>query len=186
MESTASTLSPSQISASQKKTLTSQIVNKTLIQTASPTKVIIPTINLNSTVLALGKNLDGNMAVPNGKTNNVGWYKDGTIPGNIGSAVFDAHLFAAFSNLKKLKVGDDIYVVNTQNQQLHFVVTSTKNYSLQTLTPDTLFGQDGTRKLNLITCAGKLTANKSTYDHRLIVSANYVDSIPLLKIAQNI
>ena len=154
-------------------------------QVSFPNKVVIPSINLNSTVLSLGKSSDGNMAVPSGKTNNVGWYKDGTIPGDIGSAVLDAHVFAAFSNLKKIKTGDDIYIINNQNQKLHFIVTSTKTYPIKTLTSETLFGQDGTRKLNLITCAGKLTSDKSTYDHRLIVSATYVDKTTSKEIARN-
>lgn len=138
----------------------------------TPVEVIIPSINLDSKVLPVGTDKNGNMAVPSGSTKNVGWYKSGTPPGNVGTAVFDAHVFAAFDNLNNLKTGADIYVINNQSQKLHFVVSDTQTYALDTLSASTLFGQNGnTRELNLITCAGKLTPDKSTYDHRLIVFA---------------
>ena len=34
-----------------------------------------------------------------GTTSQVGWYKYGTLPGAIGNAVLDAHVFAAFANI---------------------------------------------------------------------------------------
>lgn len=144
---------------------------------SAPVRVIIPKIALNSKVKALGKDEDGNMAVPSGKTTDVGWYKYGTLPGNVGSAVLDAHVFAAFGNLKNLEPGDDIYVLNSQNQKLHFVVSAAKTYKLGELSSATLFGQIGqndTPHLNLITCAGKLTADRTTYDHRLVVFTTLV------------
>ncbi len=140
----------------------------------NPVRVIIPSLNLNSPVQAVGKDQNGNMAVPNGKTKNVGWYKYGTVPGNIGTSVFDAHVFAAFNSLKDLKPGDDIFVITDQNQKLDFKVSAANTYALASLSASTLFGQNGNiRELNLITCAGKLTADKSTYDHRLIVFTKF-------------
>ncbi len=158
----------------QKEEVITRAIDDISLKTSSPVKLIIPSINLNSKVLALGKGRDGNMEVPSGKTKDVGWYKEGTIPGEVGSAVLDAHVFAAFSDLKNLKSGDDIYVVNSEDQKLHFVVKDAKNYELKSLSTQTLFAENnGERRLNLITCAGNLTADKSTYDHRLIVFAEY-------------
>ncbi len=143
---------------------------------SAPVKVIIPAIGLNSSVLALGKDKTGNMEVPSGKTTNVGWYKYGTLPGNVGSAVLDAHVFAAFSKLNKLKVGDDIFVMTANNSILHFKVDLAKTYPLNSLSAATLFGQNDAKRLNLITCAGALTADHSTYDHRLIVFAKLIEA----------
>ena len=126
---------------------------------------------MSSKIRMLGKDKQGNMDVPQASTNDVGWYKDGTLPGEVGNAVIGAHVFAAFSKLKNVKLGDDIYILNNQNQKLHFIVADTKTYKLSTLTSETLFEQKDARRLNLITCAGKLTSDRSTYDRRLVVSA---------------
>ena len=136
-----------------------------------PVKLIIPSIKMSSKIRMLGKDKQGNMDVPQASTNDVGWYKDGTLPGEVGNAVIGAHVFAAFSKLKNVKLGDDIYILNNQNQKLHFIVADTKTYKLSTLTSETLFEQKDARRLNLITCAGKLTSDRSTYDRRLVVSA---------------
>ncbi len=114
------------------------------------------------------------MDVPDGDTKNVGWYSSGTVPGNVGSAVIDAHVFAAFAKLKNIKVGSDIYVETDSGQKLHFVVSEIKTYALKDVPTDLLFNRADTARLNLITCAGKLTADHSTYDHRLVVYATLV------------
>lgn len=127
-------------------------------------------MNLFSPIQGVGVNTIGNMDVPSGKTNNVGWYQYGTAPGNIGTAVLDAHNTAAFKHLHVMQPGDSIYVLTQSGKFLHFVVNKATTYSMKTLTSETLFSTNGTRKLNLITCAGGLLPD-GTADSRLIVSA---------------
>ncbi len=43
------------------------------LKASAPVQVIIPSIGLNSKVLGLGVGKDGNLEVPSGKTNNVGF-----------------------------------------------------------------------------------------------------------------
>src|SRR5262249_8162834 len=90
---------------------------------APPSKVSISSIGLTSAIQAVGVNSRGEMDVPNGNGNSVGWYEYGTVPGNVGSAVLDAHVFAAFSKLSDIKAGSDIYVTEGA-RTLHFVVQS--------------------------------------------------------------
>jgi sortase A len=139
-----------------------------------PTRLVIPAINLNSPVQHLGLNNKGEMDVPSGKTNNVGWYKHGTLPGQTGSAVMDAHVFAAFKNLKNLKVGEHIYVVNAQGETLDFVVRDSRVYPLSQVPAELLFNRADSQRLNLITCAGTFIQSAGTYDHRLVVYAELV------------
>ena len=136
-----------------------------------PVRLIIPSIKLDAPITPVGTNAKGEMDVPSGKTKNVGWYKDGTVPGENGTAVIDAHVFAAFSKLKNLKAGSDIYVVTATNERVHFVVGGAKTFTLNAITSRDLFGSDGAARLNLITCAGSLTKSKTTYEHRLVVYA---------------
>lgn len=140
-------------------------------------QLTIPSINLSSPIIAVGVTADGQMAVPSGNSNAVGWYKYGTEPGYSGSAVLDAHVFAAFEHLDQLRAGDDLYV-DWQGQRLHFVVRSTQLYLLANMdkaVARSIFNQTGGRYLNLITCAGKLTPDRSTYDHRLVIRTELVD-----------
>jgi sortase A len=140
-----------------------------------PVALSIPSIRLNVPVINVGINSKGEMDVPDGRTKNVGWYERGTIPGDMGSAVFDAHIYAAFKNLRYVKVGDDIYVTTKTGEIRHFRVESSIVYKLEQVPADRLFNADDDRHLNLITCAGKYVASRGTYDHRLIVYAVLVD-----------
>ena len=144
------------------------------VASQTPARLIIPKISLDDAIVPLGLDAQGNMAVPPGSTSNVGWYKNGTPPGSEGSAVLDAHVFAAFKNLSKLSVGDDLYVKEAGGGELHFKVESTQTYALADVPAETLFNRTGGKFLNLITCAGTYIPNQGTYDHRLVVYANLV------------
>lgn len=138
-----------------------------------PAWIYIPSINLFSFVEGMGIDHKGNMDVPSGRTNNVGWYKYGVQPGNIGTAVFDAHNTAAFKNLHAVLPGSDIYILTAQGKLLHFRTTRAETYSMTTLSPYTLFAATTSKQINLITCAGTLLPEGDA-THRLIVSAQLV------------
>jgi LPXTG-site transpeptidase (sortase) family protein len=142
----------------------------------TPTTLSIPSIKLTTKIIPVGVDSQGDMAVPSGSTNNVGWYDAGTLPGEYGSAVLDAHVFAAFKNLRYAKIGDDIYVTDANGTQRHFTVTDSRVYKLSDVPADLLFNKTGGQYLNLITCAGTYIPSIDTYDHRLIVYAQLVDN----------
>lgn len=141
---------------------------------ATPTRLVIPSIGMNAVIQGVGINAKGAMAVPSGTTKKVGWYKYGIVTGQAGSAVIDAHVFAAFSKLKYLKPGANVYVITANNTILHFVVTVAQTFALSTLSPQQLFRPTATSDLNLITCAGALLSDHVTYDQRLVVYTTLV------------
>ena len=145
-----------------------------VVKNAVPARLLIPSLGINAVVQGVGVNEKGEMAVPSGATSAVGWYKYGTAPGEIGSAVIDAHVFAAFSSLKNIKPGADVYVITADTKVLHFVVAQKKTYPIASLSSRQLFRKTASSDLNLITCAGSLTQDGSTYDHRLIVYTTLV------------
>ncbi len=140
----------------------------------NPVRLIIPSIGMDAPVEGVGINEKGEMDVPDGSTDTVGWYKGGPQPGAIGSTVFAAHVYAAFSDLRYVKPGSDIYVLTKDGSKLHFVVDDSRVYKLGELSPKILFGRHDAQRLNLITCAGSPTADGSTYDHRLVVYTRFV------------
>lgn len=144
-----------------------------VVNLTPPTGLIIPSIDLDSPVIPVGVNEKGEMDVPSGKTNKVGWYKGGVLPGERGSAVLDAHVYAAFSRLNELTPGSDIFV-QEGTETLHFVVDEVETYALSDVPRKRLFTQADKERLNLITCAGVYSEAAETYSHRLIVYATLV------------
>jgi sortase (surface protein transpeptidase) len=140
-----------------------------------PKRLVIPSLKLDVPIQAVGVNAKGEMAVPSGNSGAVGWYKNGTMPGNVGSAVLDAHVFAVFEDLKYLKIGSDIFVTTEGGTKLRFSVVDSRIYTLPELTSDMLFNRKDARRLNLITCAGTYIPSLGTYDHRLVVYAIFQD-----------
>ncbi len=140
----------------------------------APTRLEIPAIKLDAPVVGVGVNAKGEMDVPSGTTNQVGWYERGTMPGEVGSAVLDAHVYAAFKNLDQVERGDEVQVIRADGQTLHFKVTQTVRYPVASVPLDRLFNRTDGRHLNLITCAGTWSERLGTYSERLVVYAELV------------
>ena len=139
---------------------------------SKPTTLTIPSLGMKNPIIGVGTNSRGEMDVPSGATQNVGWYEYGTLPGTVGSAVIDAHVFAAFSKISKLVPGSILYVTDDSGAKLAFKVEEVETYALADVPADKLFNRnDGQPRLNLITCAGHLTPDHSTYDHRFVAYA---------------
>ncbi|HVV39349.1 MAG TPA: class F sortase [Candidatus Paceibacterota bacterium] len=134
----------------------------------------IPAIALDARVQSVGVSKSGNMAVPTNYTD-VGWYRGGTKPGDIGSAVINGHvdngfgLPAVFRHLTDLSVGSDIFIETAGGKELHFVVTDIETYAASDVPLDELFNRSDTARLNLITCAGEWLPDRQAYDHRTVV-----------------
>ena len=144
-----------------------------------PVTLRIPKININAKIQQTGVNAKGNMGVPTNYSD-VAWYKHGTIPGQIGSAVIDGHvdnglgLSGVFKNLNKLVAGDDIYVATKTGRELHFVVQSVNSYPYKSVPLDALFSRTDDARLNLITCGGTWVKSDKTYDQRFVVYTRLV------------
>ncbi len=148
-------------------------------KTGLPVRLIIPKIKVNASVEDMGLTVTGEMDVPNNVVN-VGWYKYGTIPGNLGSSVIDGHLDGpkgepgVFANLNKLSNGDTLSIVNDKGETISFVVKNSKIYN-QNDHPDEVFNSVDASHLNLITCTGAWDKNINRFSKRLVVFADKVN-----------
>jgi sortase A len=146
-----------------------------------PSRLEIPSVNIDAKVLQVGVGVSGNMAVPPNFID-VGWYKYGTIPGQLGSAVIDGHvdnglaLDGVFKHLGDVQINDDIYIVTNGGARRHFIVTDIQAYPYTDVPTDLIFNQADSARLNLITCEGAWVQGKKTYDHRLVVFAQLAQS----------
>ena len=171
-------------------TPTGEVASSTLERTAPalhasaaslPYRLIIPSLNINAGVQKVGVKADGSMGTPSNFTD-VAWYKYGTIPGQVGSAVIDGHvdnglsLAGVFKHLVDIKVGDDVYVEQANGNKLHFKVTDIETYPYIGAPTEKIFTQTDAARLNLITCEGAWVQSGKTYDHRLVVYTKLVST----------
>jgi hypothetical protein len=147
-----------------------------------PTELSVPALGLNVAVGRLGLQSDGEVEVPT-TTHTVGWFDEGAMPGQIGSAVILGHVDSylgpgIFFELKTLKANDVINVTLVDGAVTHFRVSRVVQYA-KTVFPDKLvFGSHGTRSLQLVTCGGPFDsatghylANVVVFSHLMSVSS---------------
>ncbi|MES2215816.1 MAG: class F sortase [Patescibacteria group bacterium] len=145
-----------------------------------PRQIFIPSINLNSKIVDIGTTTDGNLGVPV-DFGSVGWYKYGTIPGEIGTAVFDAHndngalIPGPFKHLHEVKSGDSIYITSADGAIRKFVVADLQAYPLGQFPSDLVFYDKSGALIKIITCYGTFIPSENTYDQRLIVTGRLVN-----------
>jgi LPXTG-site transpeptidase (sortase) family protein len=146
-----------------------------------PSTLLIPALGVNAKVQALGITKKGNMGAPSNFTD-VSWFKLGTVPGQVGSAVMAGHednalsLDGVFKHLEDLKTGDDVYVVRKDGKKLHFKVVDKKIYPYNLTGPELekVYNADDAARLNLITCTGNWVQSIKTNDKRLVVFTKLV------------
>jgi sortase A len=146
---------------------------------ATPSKLRIPSIDVDAKVQQVGLTKTGAMGIPTNFTD-VAWYKHGPIPGEVGSAVIDGHvdnglgLKGVFKNLKNLEAGDTIYVDDKNGTTSAFIVIDVKEYPYKEAPAEEIFYEPERRLLRLITCGGKWIRSAQTYETRVVVTAEYV------------
>jgi sortase (surface protein transpeptidase) len=147
---------------------------------SEPTKLSIPKLNLETDFEApLGLQPDNSIEVPDSYTQ-VGWYKFGPTPGEVGPAVILGHVDsyegpAVFFSLGQLEVGDDIYVTRADGSTAHFKVSEMER-NLQAAFPTVkVYGDINHAGLRLVTCSGSFDKGQQRYSHNLIVYAKLVE-----------
>jgi hypothetical protein len=164
-----------------------------------PLALVIPSIAVDSPLLAVGMTAKAAMSAPEGGANSrdwsdTFWYRGSAVPGAVGTATIAGHIddrfgdYAVFGRLAQLVRGDRIYVRNTKTGfSEQFVVTSSHAYTIaqsETLPVlDLIYGsgpprglapqpsRDGLAHLSLVTCAGQWLPALDTHSERLVVSA---------------
>ena len=151
---------------------------------SSPVRLRIPAIGVDAHVQSVGLAWQGtgDMGIPTNFTD-VGWYKDGPLPGAPGSAVIDGHLDgkdvpqAVFYNLGKLRAGDLVEVEGEDGKTLQFRVLETKLYDYNAPTTDVFSSDVSKSRLNLITCAGDWDKSQKLYNKRVVVFTELVPNV---------
>ena len=118
----------------------------------------------------------GQMDVPR-NVRDVGWYRFGPSPGEMGSAVLAAHVDlrsqgpGVFFNLKELEPGALIMVTFDDGSKEWFETKARNTYQKDELPLEVVFSRQGAPVLTLITCGGGFSASEQTYDSNVVAYA---------------
>ncbi|MFE3765629.1 class F sortase [Streptomyces sp. NPDC059104] len=144
-----------------------------------PDRITIPDIKVDAPLDAVGLDDKGVMREPDfAKPDDAAWYKEGPTPGEPGAAAIVGHMDtpevpeAVFFNLKRLKKDERIEVHRTDGTTAVFAVDSVDTFEKAAFPTEKVYGDThGTAGLRLITCGGRLTADRH-WDSNVVVFAH--------------
>jgi len=139
-----------------------------------PIRLIIPTVNVDSSIEYVGVASDGTMEVTNSPIN-VAWFKFGPRPGENGSSVIAGHygwkngIPAVFDNLHEIQKGDKLYIEDDNGVTVTFVVREVRSYDPKADASNVFGSSDGKAHLNLVTCDGPWNRTLKSRPSRIVV-----------------
>lgn len=139
-----------------------------------PRSLRIPAIGVASRLLGLGLQPDGTVEVP-GDPDAAGWFDQGTLPGQPGSAVILGHVDsrrgpAVFYRLRELVRGDRILVRLSDATTARFTVVRVATYPNADFPARRVYaGTPGRPTLNLVTCGGRYLPAAGGYQANVVV-----------------
>jgi hypothetical protein len=149
------------------------------IDAAEPRRVSVPAVGIAAPVVPRG--LDAAGAVdppPLDSPQTVGWYGDGTEPGEPGAALLVGHVDtetkpAVFYGLSAARPGEKIEVTRADGFVAEFTIDDVKVFSRDRFDPQKVYGprQEGRAELRLITCGGTFDRVAGTYTANVVVYA---------------
>ncbi|HVF69590.1 MAG TPA: class F sortase [Xanthomonadales bacterium] len=146
-----------------------------------PQTILIPKININAVVEAGGIDSEKKPVLPT-EPDNVVWYNLGPKPGEVGSSVLSGHWDretgapAVFYDLKKLEIGDEITIEDSENQKFTFTVTKKVDYPFDKVPLQEVYAASTDKQLlNLITCAGTWNPETKLYSSRTVIYTELTD-----------
>lgn len=145
-------------------------------EVVTPTRLVVPTLDIDAPIEALGIDENGKMDIP-GNVTDVGWYRHGSLPGEEGSAVLAAHVDLAgsgpgvFFHLDTLEPGDIFMISMSDGSASSYTVESAERVPKSSLDVDTLFDAAGDPVVRLVTCGGAFDRSIRSYSDNVIVTA---------------
>ena len=144
------------------------------VPVADPVRVVIPAIEVDADLVAVGLNPDQSMEVPD--FGEAGWYEPGPRPGEPGPAVIAAHVDSVagpdvFFRLTDLAPGDEITVEHADGARSNFTVRDAEQQHKDDLPVERIWNDTDATVLRLITCGGEFDEQRRSYESNVIVYA---------------
>ncbi|MER5730029.1 class F sortase [Streptomyces sp. NPDC002138] len=142
-----------------------------------PRRIRIPAIRVDAPLTGLGLEADGSIeAPPPGRRELAGWYRDGTTPGSVGTAVIAGHVDTAtgpavFYRLGALRRGALIEVTREDGRTAVFTVHAVEVYDARAFPDRLVYGPAPRAELRVITCGGAFSP-RTGYQGNVVVFAH--------------
>jgi hypothetical protein len=145
---------------------------------ATPVRLRIPALHVDSAVQDLGLQADGTVAVPK-RTDVAGWYERGPRPGQPGPAVILGHVDShtgpgIFINLSTVRRGALVRVDLADGSTVMFRVTRVERVSKTRFPTDLVYAPTLDPTLRLVTCGGSFDRSRGSYRDNVIAFADQV------------
>ncbi len=144
--------------------------------TATPVRVSIPAIGVESSLEDLHRGAGGELEPPV-DWDSAGWFSDGIVPGAVGPSVIAGHVdsptsAAVFFRLDELVAGDEVHVRMSDGSTRTFTVDRSERAAKAAFPTSDVYGTTPTPQLRLITCDGTFDTATGHYTDNLIVFAD--------------
>lgn len=156
-----------------------------LLPAANPTSISIPALKVQSSLLRLGRNIDGSLKVPPlERDSKASWFNGSPQPGTLGPSIILGHIDSAaygpaiFFRLGALKPGDQVMVARADHTVAVFRIDRVVEYPKAQFPLHTVFGNINYAGLRLITCGGKFDPSVRSYEDNIVAFATLVSSHP--------
>jgi len=154
-------------------------VSEYSVSASEPTRIRIPSVGISTTFEEpLSLNQDRTIQVPD-SYEQVGWYKGGVTPGEIGSSVILGHVDsyegpAVFFSLGQIEEGALIEITRNDGSVATFSVTALERYEQEEFPTELVYGDVDHAGLRLVTCSGTFDKGEQVYSHNTVVYAELV------------
>ncbi|MFI0900681.1 class F sortase [Streptomyces sp. NPDC020983] len=148
---------------------------------SSPKRLKIPSLGVDTPVVALGLAADGTVQVPPIEPHSpAGWYDGSPAPGQTGPAVLLGHVTVGrygdgvFRRLDRMRPGDRVQVVRADGSVATFAVERVQTVPKAHFPTRAVYGNVDHPALRLITCGGTKLTGGGGYPDNVIVYASLV------------
>lgn len=140
-----------------------------------PRSVIIPSIEVDASIIDLGLTSDGALETPT-DFDLAGWWAGGTVADESGPTVIVGHVDdqdgpAVFFRLQELEQGDAIIVVDALGRETSFTVVDKGLYDKASFPTDRVYGASDAATLRLVTCGGEFDRSERSYESNWVIYA---------------
>jgi hypothetical protein len=146
-------------------------------ESATPSRISISALAVNSPVVAEGVDAAGEMNIPT-DIHTIGWYQWSSAPGaSAGSIVMVGHVDSAkqglgsFFNLKTLAQGALVTITIADGKTWNYHVVAREEFPKTNVPLAAIFDQSGAPRLILATCGGAFDEATRSYKDNIVITA---------------
>jgi len=148
---------------------------------SAPTRVIVPSISAESSLVPTGLQGDGTLEVPPvTQPMQASWFDQSPTPGEVGPSIVLGHVNGGgqpgiFANLKDVVAGAQVLIDRADGQRAVFEVSRVETIPKDSFPTDAVYNDTANPALRLITCGGNFDQNAGSYRSNVIVYADLVE-----------